>query len=251
MKPISVQLYSLREECSKDFLAVLKSVANMGYMGVEPFNLFGLSTSEFKKIVEDLGMQISSSHHPWANRSEIQEIVDVMGGLGLSRVAAGFGPDDVKDKDAVHHTVETINSLTDELGKVDLELFLHNHWWEFTEVDGELPYHTFTRECPDVLFEVDTYWASNFGACNVPQEVANVRSRAPYLHIKDGPLEVGKAHVAVGHGNMDIKGTIEAADPGVLEWVIVELDACDTDMTTAVRESYEYLTTQGLALGRK
>jgi len=48
--------------------------------------------------------------------------------------------------------------------------------------------------------------------------------------------------VAVGQGKMNIPAVIKAADPEVLEWLIVELDACDTDMTTAVRESYEYLS---------
>lgn len=251
MKPISVQLYALRAESVTNFMDVLQSMADIGYAGVEPFNLFGFEPTEFKKVVEDLGMKVSSSHHPWANRSNISELVDTVSALGLTRAAAGFGPEDVKDADAVKQTVETINTLTEELAQHDLQLFLHNHWWEFVPVEGELPYHTFYRECPLVQFEVDTYWASNFGACDVPEEVARVRSRAPLLHIKDGPLEQNEAHVAVGQGKMDIRGTIEAADPDVLEWVIVELDACDTDMTTAIAESYTYLTEEGLAQGKK
>lgn len=251
MKPISVQLYALREESAKNFIDVLQSMADIGYAGVEPFNLFGLEPLKFKNIVEDLGMQVSSSHHPWANRTTVSELVDTVQALGLTRAAAGFSPEDVKDADSVKRTVDTINGLTVELAKHELKLFLHNHWWEFVPVAGELPYHTFYRECPLVEFEVDTYWASNFGACDVPEEVAHVRSRAPLLHIKDGPLEQNKAHVAVGQGKMDIHGTIEAADPEVLEWVIVELDACDTDMTTAVAESYTYLTEERLAYGTK
>ena len=38
--------------------------------------------------------------------------------------------------------------------------------------------------------------------------------------------------------------------PNVLEWAIVELDACDSDMMTAVERSYRYLTRHGLAAGR-
>ena len=36
MKPIGVQLYSLRELAAKDFAAVLKKVADIGYKYVEP-----------------------------------------------------------------------------------------------------------------------------------------------------------------------------------------------------------------------
>lgn len=250
MKPISVQLYALREQSQTDFDKVLNDIANIGYRGVEPFHLFGKSPEAFKRQVEDLGMQISSSHHPWANRTEINEAIETVQALGLSRIAAGYGPDDVKDADSVKRTVDAINSLTESLAPHGLRLFLHNHYWEFVPVDGELPYHSFYKNCPDVEFEVDTYWAANFGACDPAQEVANVKDRAPLLHIKDGPNEQGKAHVAVGNGVLEIADIINAADPAVLEWVIVELDACDSDMLEAIRRSYEFLTTERLALGR-
>lgn len=248
-KPISVQLYSLRDESSQDFDLVLKRLAQVGYQGVEPFALFGKRPEEFLKQVNNLGMEVSSSHHPWANRSDINEVIDVTKALGLTRAAGGFGPDDFKSPDAVKQTVETVNSLVEQLERADLELFLHNHWFEFIPVDGELPYHTLQRDCPNVLFEVDTYWAANFGACDPAQEVERIGHRAPLLHIKDGPLVQGKAHVAVGSGILDISGIVHAADVDVLEWLIVELDSCDSDMFEAVETSYRFLTSTGLATG--
>ena len=50
---------------------------------------------------------------------------------------------------------------------------------------------------------------------------------------------------------MDFPSVIAAADENVLRWLIVELDRCDTDMFTAVEESYKYLTSNGLAEGNK
>ena len=250
MKPISVQLYSLREECAEDFDAVLERLAAIGYRGVEPFNLYGKTPRAFKAQAEDLGLAISSSHHPWANRASIDEVVETVGALGLNRAAGGFGPDDFKDLDAVKRTADTINGLVEALGTHGIALFLHNHWWEFALIDGRLGYHHIAELCPEVQFEVDTYWAANFGAVDVVTEVARVKDRAPLLHIKDGPLEQGKAHVAVGDGKMDIAAVVAAADPDVLEWIIVELDACDTDMMTAVAKSHRYLTSHGLAAGR-
>ena len=250
MKPLSVQLYSLREECAEDFDAVLERVAAIGYRGVEPFHLFGKTPQAFKAQVEGLGLAVSSSHHPWANRAPLNEVVDTVGALGLNRAAGGFGADDFTDLDAVKRTADTINGLVEALGRHGIALFLHNHWWEFAPIDGRLGYHHIAELCPEVQFEVDTYWAANFGAVDVAAEVARVNDRAPLLHIKDGPLEQGKAHVAVGDGKMDIAGIINAADPDVLEWIIVELDACDTDMMTAVEKSHRYLTSHGLAAGR-
>jgi sugar phosphate isomerase/epimerase len=131
--------------------------------------------------------------------------------------------------------------MVESLASAGLELFLHNHYWEFEVVEGRLAYDHFAELCPGVKFEIDTYWAANFGANDPAEQVAKFADRTPLLHIKDGPLEKGKAMVAVGDGKMDIQSVIAAANPDVLEWLIVELDACDTDMMTAVRESYTYL----------
>ena len=250
MKPISVQLYALREQSQADFDKVLTDIANIGYAGVEPFHLFDMTPVAFKQRVEDLGMQVSSSHYPWANRFDVSEVIEVVQALGLNRAAAGFGQDDVKDADSLNRTVDTINELTAQLKPHNIDLFLHNHWWEFIPVEGALPYHTLYERCPDVKFEVDTYWAANFGACDPAEIVSDVKDRAPLLHIKDGPNERNKSHVAVGDGVLDIHGIIGAADEDVLDWVIVELDACDTDMLEAIRKSYVYLTSEGLAAGQ-
>ena len=249
MKPISVQLYSLRKESEQDFDAVLERLAAIGYKGVEPFNLFGKTPQAFRAQVEALGMTVSSSHHPWANRASVNEVVDTLGALGLNRAAGGFGPDDFADLDAVKRTAETVNNLIDALAPHGIGLFLHNHWWEFEDIEGQLGYRHIADLCPNAQFEVDTYWAANFGAVDAAAEVARVKDRAPLLHIKDGPLEKDRAHVAVGDGKMDIAGMIAAADPNVLEWVVVELDACDTDMMTAVAKSYDFLIGKQLAKG--
>ena len=241
-KPISVQLYSLRDACAEDFDGVLCALAEIGYQGVEPFHLGGMTPQAFKARVTDLGMQISSSHTPWANRNEPQEVIDTISALGLTRAAGGFGPEDFVDTDAIRRTADKVNDLIAVLQPAGIGLFLHNHWWEFEEVDGSPAYYLLQTLCPDVLFEIDTYWAANFGARDPVAEVARVRHRTPLLHIKDGPMTKGDAHVAVGSGKMPIQAIIDAADPDVLEWLIVELDACDTDMLTAVRMSYEYLS---------
>ncbi len=250
MKPISVQLYSLREASEQDFDGVLEALAETGYAGVEPFNLFGKTPRDFRAQVEGLGMQVSSSHTPWANRAPMDEVVETLGELGLARAIGGFAPDDFTDLDAVSRTAETCQQLIDGLGPQGIELAIHNHWWEFELLDGRPAMHHLAEQVPALRFELDTYWAANFGACDPAAELARISNRAPLLHIKDGPLEPKQPHVAVGHGKVDVPGIIAAADPTVLEWLVVELDACATDMLTAVRASYDYLTGEGLAAGR-
>ncbi len=245
LRGLSVQLYSLREESKDNFDTVLESVAEQGFDAIEPYRLFGKSPREFVRQVEGLGMQISSSHFPWANRTDIRSLTDTLAEFGLRRAIGGYMPDEVNTEDALKATIDTTNSLVDQLAADGMTLALHNHWWEFSPVPGSsderLIYHRLQADCPDVEFELDTYWAANFGTVDSVAEMQRIAKRAPLLHIKDGPLVKDEPMVAVGRGKQPIANIIAAADADVLEWLIVELDACATDVTTAVGESRTFL----------
>jgi sugar phosphate isomerase/epimerase len=121
---------------------------------------------------------------------------------------------------------------------------LFDPYWAFWRED-------FKRKWIAVEAQFDVYWAANFGAVDVPALIRRHPGRFPSLHVKDGPLVQEEPHVAVGAGKMDIPPLIAAAEGDVLEWNIVELDHCGTDMMQAVRDSYAYLVGEGLAKGNK
>ncbi len=250
-KPISIQLYSLRERSEKDFPGVIRAVGEIGYAGVEPAGFYGLSPAELRRIVEEQGMVVSSTHGPWASPDNIPEVIDTAGALRIDLVSSGFGKEDFKDRDAIRRTADKVNGMQERLAAAGLTLFLHNHWWEFEKLDGRLKHDIFAELAPKVAFEVDTYWAANFGANDPASIVKKLARRSPLLHIKDGPLVRDAPMVAVGKGKMPMRKVIEAADPRILRWLVVELDSCATDMLQAVRESYEWLTREGLARGRR
>ena len=247
---ISIQLYSLREASRENFDHVLTKLSQIGYQGVEPFNLFGKTPSQFRQQVEDLGMQVSSTHIPWINNTnDLGEAAQAIHELGLTRAPGGFWPDDFKDADSVARTIETTATLVEDLAAYGLQLMLHNHYWEFNLLGGVPAFHYLQDAIPDVLFEIDTYWAANFGAVDPACEIQRIAHRVPLMHVKDGPLVKNDAHVAVGSGAMDIPSLFNAVDPDVFEWAVVELDKCDTDMWVAVTQSYEYLTLNNLVQG--
>jgi sugar phosphate isomerase/epimerase len=64
---IGVQLYSIRADMKSDPLGTLKKLADMGFKNVEHANyierkFYGFSASEFKKILDDLGLKMPSGH---------------------------------------------------------------------------------------------------------------------------------------------------------------------------------------------
>ncbi len=250
MTPLSIQLYTLRDEVKGDFPAVLRRVAEIGYQGVEFAGLHGHAPAEIAGIVKDLGLQVSSSHTGLPTPETIQQIADTEKALGNTRLVSGFGPDDFKTPDDCQRSADRFQAAA-QLAKAEgLTFGIHNHWWEFETVDGQLVYDRVLEAAPDAFGELDIYWAAYAG--QAPADVvARHKSRLPLLHIKDGSLEKDSAMTAVGSGKVDIAGAIQAADPSVLQWLIVELDRCDTDMWDAVRQSYTYLIEKGLAAGNK
>lgn len=250
-KPISIQLYTLREIAKTDYLGVLKRLAKIGYKGVEPAGLYDLTPKEFRKIVEDLGMTISSAHGICPRSMPAEKAIEVAGELGLDTLCTGFGRKEFATVDDIKETAEIVTKAIEQIEPAGLKLMLHNHDQEFAPVDGRLAYDWFAEFCPKALFEIDTYWASNFGANDAAEQVAKFKARTPYLHIKDGSFVKGEPMTAVGQGKMNFPAVLNAADENVLRWLVVELDACATDMFTAVEESYAYLVGNSFAAGNK
>lgn len=251
MRPIALQLYTLREAAKDDFIGVLKRVAAIGYKGVEPAGLHGIAPKEFRRIVEDLGMVISSTHSPWATADNLPETIDTLGELGATTVIGGYGENEFKDLASITATAEMVEKMDRTLRAAGITLTLHNHWMEFERLDdGQLKFDIFTKLAPNVRFEMDTYWASNFGANDSVALVKQYSHRCPLLHIKDGTLERNRPLLPVGSGKMDIPAVINAASP-VTEWLVVEQDDSETDMFACVESSYRYLTENGLAAGNR
>ncbi|BDI34509.1 sugar phosphate isomerase [Capsulimonas corticalis] len=248
--PLSIQLYTLREEAKKDFFGVLEMLAETGYKGVEFAGLHDKTATEVAAKLADLGLKTSSSHVGFPTSENIHELADTEKTLGNSLLISGFGPDDFKDSEALTQTIDRFQTAVALVKAEGLKFGIHNHWWEFTTIDGRLAYETLLEAVPDLFGELDVYWVA-VGGLNVADLIARNAARLPLLHIKDGPGVQGQAHVAVGSGTLDFAPIVAAADPNVLEWLVVELDECDTDMTEAVKQSYKFLTESGLASGNK
>jgi len=264
LKPLSVQLYSLRARAEKDFAAVLKDVAAMGYKGVEPAGFWNIRPSQLKKIVEDLGMKIYSSHSPWCRGNNIGECMDIADMLGLKTIVCGYGPDDFKDMDAIKRTADISNRMQAELERNGFTLFQHNHYWEFDRLDGRLKYDIYSELVPKMKFQIDCFWSTNKGTEDSVAILKKYADRTILLHMKDGICKQNAANGGMVNGLLDMKidllplgtGTLPIKDliavmPEQVETVIVELDYCNIDMTEAIAQSYRYMVENGLAAGNK
>ncbi|MCE9615397.1 MAG: sugar phosphate isomerase/epimerase [Lentisphaerae bacterium] len=251
MKPgVALQLYSVREPIKKSgYEATVRSLAAMGYAGVEPAGFPGTTAEAAGKLFRELGLAVPSAHVPIPVGDAKQQTLDTMQAIGSTRMVSGLGPDDFKTLDRIKASCATFNEAAANASAAGMTFGIHNHWWEFGTVDGRLAYEIMLDLLtPAVFFEVDTYWVKTAGVDPV-DVVRKLGKRAPLLHIKDGPAVMGQPMTAVGDGVLDFHAIAKASTAA--EWMIVELDTCATDMMDAVRRSYTYLTGQHLASGRR
>lgn len=251
MKPLSIQLYTVRE-LTKDgnHLNVLQQIADIGYKGVEGHG-YGMTPTEFRKVVEDMGMSVSSYFGGFPDPENINEFMDTANALGTNLTVSGFWVPEFESVDAIKNTADRVRPAVETLKANGITFGLHNHWMEFEMVEGKWAIQHLIDLVPDLHLEIDIYWCANFGANNAAEVVRTYRDRAHLLHVKDGPLVKGEPHVAVGAGKMDIPAVLAEENPAVTKWHVVELDECATDMMEAVRGSYDYLVGNGLAIGNR
>ncbi len=250
MKPIALQLYSLRTHAKEDLKGTLARVAEMGYRGIELAGLYDHSPEQVRQMLDELDLQAAGAHVRLPEASTLGEMVQMCKTLGVTCVGTGVGADRFGSPEQIRAVAGEFQEAAESLAEHDIGLVYHNHWWEMEEFDGKLGLDVLYEAAPDLQAEIDTYWAANFGAVDVPDFVCRHAGRTPLLHIKDGPLAKDRAHVAVGAGRMDVPAVIAAADENVLQWLIVELDRCDGDMLEAVDASARYLIDNDLGQGR-
>jgi sugar phosphate isomerase/epimerase len=248
--PISVQLYSLREAAAADFGSVLRDVGRIGFAGVELAGFHGMAPAEVRSRVSDAGMVVSSAHIGSVG-DELPQLLDDLEAVGCSNAVLAFlPPADFSDRAIITANAAAINRGCALAAARGISLGYHNHWWEFqTVLDGDTAWnHLMSELDPAVFVELDMYWAT-LGGHNPVDLISASDSRVRLLHVKDGPCDDPKtAMVAVGSGTLDVPSIVTA--PSHISWHIVELDRCDTDMLTALSDSYGYLTGNGFSTGQ-
>ena len=251
LKPIALQLYSVREQLAQDFEGAVRRVADMGYVGVEPYGGMPAGLNATAALFRELELQTFNSHVPFPDDANKGTVLEIAEAFDLQNIAIAFMPP------AEFETIDKVKSTCDRLNRAgefaranNLALHYHNHWWEYKEVHGTSTLDVMLDELDEnVGLQIDTYWVQ-VGGLDAVEVVKQVGSRAPMIHLKDGWLDKDGDMTAVGSGKMDVPGIVNATAE-TAEWYIVEQDRSATDMIQAVQASYTYLTANGLARGKK
>ncbi|MGD0094744.1 MAG: sugar phosphate isomerase/epimerase, partial [Planctomycetota bacterium] len=227
-KPVALQLYSVRDAAAKDLAGTLKIVADIGYPYVEMAGLHNKTPAEFKKLLDDVGLKPCSSHCGVFDPAKRAQTEDEANTIGYKHLVSGFGPKDFETEDAIKAAAAKINAAVEYFGPKGFTISIHNHWWEFDGPNkGDLLYKLAPKACP----QLDIYWVTVGGADPV-KVMKKYARRCKLLHVKDGAATKEKSHpmTAIGKGNVKTEAILKAAEKSAVEFLIVELDDCATDM---------------------
>lgn len=262
---IGLQLYTIRDAMAQDVPGSLKKVSEAGYKylelaGYAAGKFYGYNPPEFKKLVNDLGMEILSSHTQVEAQGITLENASKMAEdhaqLGVKYCIQPWVVEEART------TIESWKKMVADWNKVGsimkqhgLQFGYHNHNFEFANVQGKVPYFDIMMPELDknlVTMEIDLFWTTKAG--QDPVEIfKKYPGRFQLFHMKDmytkeAPFftTVGvKDFAPVGDGVIDFKRILAAKDIAGLKYMIVEQDlARDGLPFEAIKKSIVNLTTK-------
>ncbi|HET8795413.1 MAG TPA: sugar phosphate isomerase/epimerase [Arthrobacter sp.] len=236
----SVQLYTVRTALERDLPGTIKQIAEIGYTAVEPYN-FVATADQLAEAFAENGLTAPSGHAPLLSADQ-DKIFEAAKKLGITTVIDPHVPADRwNNREDIQETARQLNAAAKRGADYGIRVGYHNHEFELeSRIDGRSGLEILAEYLdPEVVLEVDTYWAA-VGGEDVVSLLGRLGSRVRFLHVKDGPLTKNdKEQVAVGSGQMPVWDVIAAAPE--LELAVVELDDFDGDVFTAVQDSFTYL----------
>ena len=135
---IGYQLYSAREECSKDLMGVLKQLKALGYDGVEFAGFYGHTAEEIRGMLDEAGLVAFSDHVPYAViEQDMFAVISDHLKIGCKYIAVPFldeahRPGQPGFADVIR-TIAKFGALCKAAG---IQLLYHNHDFEFEKISG-------------------------------------------------------------------------------------------------------------------
>lgn len=252
---IGLQLYSIRDEVSKDLSGSLQKVAEIGYDFIEAAGydgskgtFYGLQPEEFSKLCESYGLEFTSSHinGPDPNTTYWADCLAWWDKAIAAHKAAGVSyivqPSMHKSAYEALYGLrkycELFNAVGEKCNAAGIKFGYHNHNREFTTDFGGIRVYDYMLQNTDpskVFFQIDLYWIQVGGASSIKYFEA-YPGRFASWHVKD-ELEIG------GSGNMNFKAIYQDRELSGMEYQVIEQEAFSEGLTPfeSIKQSYDYL----------
>jgi sugar phosphate isomerase/epimerase len=227
IKTFGLQLYSLRDVLPNNPKEILKQVAYFGYKQIESYEgpkgmFWGMSNTEFKKLMDDLGMIIISSHCD--SDKDFEKKVTDAAAIGMKYlIHAWEGPG--RTIDDYKKMAEGFNRKAEICRKNGIRFAFHNHYFSFQKVGEEFPQDVLMNNTDPSLidFEIDLYWVVAAGQ-DPEVWLKKYPNRFRLCHIKDRVKGSAKLEDTcdLGTGSIDFPKILKTAKQNGMQYYIVE-----------------------------
>jgi sugar phosphate isomerase/epimerase len=264
-RPIGLQLYTVREEATRDLPGTLKKLAAIGYREVETAGFYGKSGKKLRAQLAEYGMTAPSAHASMdAIQKDMQKLIDGAAEVGAKYFICAFpalpanaalpSGKTIANGITLDHwqwNAEQLNRIGELAKKAGLQAGYHNHNMEFRSYNGVVAFDKLLEWTDPALvtIELDLAWVVTAGADPI-RYLKKHADRISLLHVKDVRKdavttadELKSQTVEVGRGKIDWKRIFAACDPKHLKHYFVEQENFTGPTLDAVRMSYEYLST--------
>jgi len=219
---IGIQLYSVREDMLKQPLKTLKALSEMGYKYVEHANyvnrkLYGYTATEFKKVLNDLGLTMPSGHtemlvsHFDKSKNDFTDAwkytVDDAATMGQEYVISPGLDEKLRHSyDGLMYMMEMFNKSGALCKKQGMKFGYHNHEFEFTEKINNTPiYDLIIKNTNPELVIQQLDFGNMYGSGGRAKEwIEKYNSRFPSFHVKDEIKVDGKGEMNDGYDSTTI-----------------------------------------------
>ncbi len=245
---IGLQLYTVRRELEKDFAGTLEQVAALGFREVEFAGYFKHTPREVRTILARYQLSSPSAHISTAAlRGNSQEETEAAQAIGHQYLVCGYLPaEERRSLDDYRKLVDRLNRAGERLRKAGIQFGYHNHDFEFTAMEGKLPYDMILAGTdPELVkMELDLYWITKAGQDPLKYFSA-YPGRFPLIHVKDMDATPRHFFTEVGQGTIDFKKILAAARKAGVRHYFVEQDETPASPFSSIKLSIDYLKRLG------
>ena len=247
-KPFGLQLYTLRDDMTKDPKGTLKKVAAFGYKQIESFEgangmFFGMGNKGFKQYMDDLGMTIVTSH---CNiNKDFEKKAAEASEIGMKYLICPSNGDQ-KTVEGYKKAAALFNEKGAICKNAGLRFAYHNHEYEFNKVDNAFPLEVMIQNTDKDLvdYEMDIYWVVTAGQDPI-EWMKKYPSRFKLYQVKDRKKDIPNttraAFTTLGDGKIDFFTIAKLAEKNGNPYYFVEQDQSDTSALDAVQKNARYL----------
>jgi sugar phosphate isomerase/epimerase len=233
---IGLMLYTVREDCARDFEGTLRAVASLGYEGVEFFDLHGHDAATLRGWLDEFGLVACGRHAGlYALETRLPTLAEECATLGTDRLVLSW-IEPPSSTDAAKEMAERLAGIARESARLGLRFGFHNHDGEVRPLDDGDSFLDELLAGDGLFLELDLGWAWVAGVDPVTL-LRRASGRCPLVHVKDFASAEGREFRPVGEGAIDYGRILPAALDAGVEWLLVEQDETEGPALEAAERS--------------